>query len=160
VLDAGYFPAVFAVVGSLGLMPDELLPGLRMLAFAQPGEVFGADWFLQAPLPGKLPLPLAETLLVTAPVVLLLGDQLTRMIALCLAYRKRFRDGEHGECSYLASVLKSAFIPVFLARRLSLSLLFDFFKGWEHVAASVDDTLNPDSILTNPKKNDVMANRS
>jgi hypothetical protein len=41
-----------------------------------------------------------------------------------------------------------------------LRLLLDFFKGWEQVAASVDDTLDPDSILANPKKNDVVANRN
>jgi len=36
-------------------------------------------------------------------------------------------------------------------------LLFDLFKDGEQIAASVDDALDPDSILANPEKNDVLA---
>ena len=38
--------------------------------------------------------------------------------------------------------------------------MFDFFEDWEQIAASVDDTLDPDNILANPKKNDVVADRN
>jgi len=43
-----------------------------MLAFAQAGEVLGADFAMQTPLLRKPALPLAMSLLVAAPVVLLL----------------------------------------------------------------------------------------
>ena len=51
-LDAGHFPAKLAVIGPLRLMPDELLPGLRVLAFAETGKVFGADGSGKSPLFG------------------------------------------------------------------------------------------------------------
>ncbi len=42
-LDAGDLSAVFAFIGSRNLMPDELLFGVRMLAFAQSRKVFGTN---------------------------------------------------------------------------------------------------------------------
>ncbi len=51
-------------------MPHKLFFGERVLAFAQSREMVIADSTLQAPLLGKPALPLTETLLVAAPVVL------------------------------------------------------------------------------------------
>ena len=42
-LDAGHFFAEFAFIGSRNLMPDKLLFGVRMLAFAQPREVLSPN---------------------------------------------------------------------------------------------------------------------
>ena len=42
-LDARHFPAELAFIGLGSLMPDELRLGLRVLAFAQPGEVLRAN---------------------------------------------------------------------------------------------------------------------
>ena len=38
-----------------------------------------------------------------------------------------------------------------IAESVCHCLRFDFFKSWEQIAASVNDTFDPDSILTNPK---------
>ena len=43
VLGAGHLSAEFSFVGSRNLMPDKLLFGVRMLAFAQPREVLGLN---------------------------------------------------------------------------------------------------------------------
>jgi len=61
-------------------MPDKLLFGARMLAFAQPREMFGADCTMQAPLLGEPALPFAVALLVAAPIVLFLRGKLPRMV--------------------------------------------------------------------------------
>ena len=76
-------------------MPDELRLGLRVLAFAQAGEVLRADRRPKAPTLGKLALPFAVTLLFAAPVVLLLGGELLRVVRAGLAGGKWFRDGKH-----------------------------------------------------------------
>ncbi len=77
-------------------MPHKLLFGERVLAFAQARKVVIADRTLQSPLLGKPALPLAETLLVAAPVVLPLRCELPRVIRSRLACRKRFRGhGQH-----------------------------------------------------------------
>jgi hypothetical protein len=68
---AGDFLAVLVFVGACGLVLDELHAALRMLAFAQTGEVLGADFAMQTPLLREPALPLAVRLLVAAPVVLL-----------------------------------------------------------------------------------------
>ena len=62
-------------------MPDKLLFGVRMLAFAQPREMFGADCTMQAPLLGEPALPFAVALLVAAPIVLLMRGKLPRMVS-------------------------------------------------------------------------------
>jgi hypothetical protein len=69
-LYARYFLAEFSLIGFGNLMADELRFRVRMLAFGQPGEVLIAKCALQAPLLGQLALPLAMSLLVTAPIVL------------------------------------------------------------------------------------------
>jgi len=79
-------------------MPHKLLFGERMLAFAQPREMVVADRALQTPLVGKPALPLAETLLVAAPVILPLRRELPRVVRPRLACRKRF--GGHREHGY------------------------------------------------------------
>ena len=84
-LDAGHFFAEFAFIGSRNLMPDELLFGVRMLAFTQSRKVFGTNATLQPPLLGESALPLAVTLLVAAPVVLFLRGKLPRMVGPRLA---------------------------------------------------------------------------
>jgi len=61
-------------------MPDELRFRLRVLAFAQAGEVLRADSTRKTPLSGKPALPLAMTLLVAAPVVLLVRCELPRVV--------------------------------------------------------------------------------
>jgi hypothetical protein len=80
VLGAGHLFAEFAFVGSRNLMPDKLLFGVRMLPFAQPREMFGADCTMQAPLLGEPALPFAVALLIAAPVVLFLRGKLPRMV--------------------------------------------------------------------------------
>src|ERR1035437_1778979 len=94
-LDAGYFPAKLAVVGLGRLMPDELRLGVRVLAFAQAGEVLRADGSRKAPLSGKPALPLAMALLVAAPVALLTRSKLPRVVRPRLACREWLRDGKH-----------------------------------------------------------------
>src|ERR1035437_8897105 len=94
--DAGYFPAKLAVVGLGRLMPDELRLGLRVLAFAQAGEVLRAHGSRKAPLSGKSALPLAMPLLVAAPVILLARSKLPRVVCPRLACREWLRDGKHG----------------------------------------------------------------
>ena len=79
-LHAGDFLAVFVFVGTCGLVLDELHADLRMLAFAQAGEVLGADFAMQTPLLRKPALPLTMSLLVAAPVVLLFRGELARVI--------------------------------------------------------------------------------
>src|SRR5271157_5537726 len=97
-LGAGHLSAKFAFIGSRGLMPYELLFGVRMLAFAQSCEVFGPNVTLQPPLLGESALPLTVTLLIAAPVVLLRCGKLPRMVGSRLTGGKRFRDRKH-ECS-------------------------------------------------------------
>ena len=58
-----------------------------MLAFAQASELLGANGTMQTPLLRKPALPLAMHLLVTAPVVLLLGNKLARVISPRLSRR-------------------------------------------------------------------------
>ncbi len=89
-LNARDFLAVFTVVGPGNLMPHKLLFGGRVLAFAQPGELFIADCAGESPLLRKSALPLAEALLVAAPIVLPLRRELPRVIGSRLACRKRF----------------------------------------------------------------------
>jgi hypothetical protein len=50
-------------------MPDELLFGVRMLAFTQSRKVFGTNATLQPPLLGEPALPLTVTLLIAAPIM-------------------------------------------------------------------------------------------
>src|SRR5271156_916282 len=95
-LDAGHFPAEFAFVGSRNLMPDKLLCGVRMLAFAQAREVLRLDCAGELPIFGQPALPFAVALLVTAPIVLLLRGELALVIGSRLAGGQRFRDCEHG----------------------------------------------------------------
>ena len=57
-LGAGDLSAKFAFIGSRNLMPDELLFGVRMLAFTQSCKVFGTNATLQPPLLGESALPL------------------------------------------------------------------------------------------------------
>ncbi len=61
-------------------MPDKLLFGVRMLAFAQPREVLGLNCAGELPLLGEPALPLTVALLVAAPVVLFLRGKLPRMV--------------------------------------------------------------------------------
>ncbi len=89
-LHACYFPAVFAVVGPGNLMPHKLLFRKRVLAFTQTCKVVIANGTGEAPLLGKSALPLAETLLVAAPVILPLRRELPRVVGPRLACRKRF----------------------------------------------------------------------
>src|SRR6202167_1699390 len=84
-LGAGYLSAKFAFIGSRNLMPHELLLGVRMLPFAQSRKVFGTNATLQPPLLGESALPLTVTLLIAAPVVLLLRGKLPRMVSTRLA---------------------------------------------------------------------------
>ncbi len=96
VLDGRDLLAVLAFVGLRHLMADQLLFRVRMLAFAQSGEMLGTDRPRQTPLAGQSALPLAVTLLILAPVVLLLRRELALVIGLRLAGGERFRDREHG----------------------------------------------------------------
>ena len=82
---AGHFLVEFPFICSRNLMPDELLFGVRMLAFTQSRKVFGTNGTLQPPLLGEPALPLTVTLLIAAPVVLFLRGKLPRMIGLRLA---------------------------------------------------------------------------
>jgi hypothetical protein len=77
-------------------MAHELCLCLGVLTFTQTGEVLGADSALQTPLLGKPALPLAMTLLVAAPVVLLPGRELPRVLGPRLACRERFGNRQHG----------------------------------------------------------------
>jgi hypothetical protein len=61
-----------------------------MLAFCQPREVLIADWPLQTPWLRELSSPFAESLLVTAPVVLPLRCKLPFMVIARLTRRERF----------------------------------------------------------------------
>ena len=87
VFHAGDLLAVFVFVGSGRLVFDELHAALRMLAFAQTGEVLGADFTMQTPLLRKPALPLTMRLLVAAPVVLLFRSELAGVIRARLARR-------------------------------------------------------------------------
>ena len=77
--------AVAVLVGSRRLMPHQLFLRHRVLALRQASKMFGSDLTLQPELSGKFALPLAMTLLPTAPVVGLLGRELPRMVRPCLA---------------------------------------------------------------------------
>ena len=83
------------LIGSRRLVPDHLLLGEWVLAFAQPGEMLRADLALQTKLGGKLALPLAVTLLTSAPVVGLLGRKFTRVVRPCLGSRQRLGHRHH-----------------------------------------------------------------
>ena len=83
---AGHLLAVFVL--RRFAKPDAgraALPCLGMLAFAQSREVLSANCTVQAPLLGELALPFAMSLLIAAPVVLLLRSKLPRMVRPCLA---------------------------------------------------------------------------
>ena len=84
-LGAGNFFAKFAFIGSRNLMPYKLLFGVRMLAFTQSCKVLRTNSTLSAPLLGKPALPLTVTLLIAAPVVLLLRRKFSRMVGPRLA---------------------------------------------------------------------------
>lgn len=66
-------------------MADELHVGVRVLALAQPREVFRFDCSTEIPFLGKPPLPFAMTLLVAAPIVLLLRCELACVVGARLA---------------------------------------------------------------------------
>jgi hypothetical protein len=57
VLDRSRLPAKLSGIGFGRLMPDELRFRLRVLAFAQAGEVLRADSTRKTPLSGKPALP-------------------------------------------------------------------------------------------------------
>ena len=77
-------------------MPDELRLSHRMLAFAQPRELLRSNRPLKSPLRRQLALPFAVALLVAAPVILLLGGELPRVVRPRLPRRERlWRDGDH-----------------------------------------------------------------
>ena len=61
-------------------MANELRFRVWVLPFGQRGEVLIANRPLQTPLLGQLALPLAMSLLVAAPVVLLLRRKLPRVV--------------------------------------------------------------------------------
>src|SRR5580698_7749462 len=81
--------AVFIFVGSGWLMLDKLFGTLWMLPFTQSCKVLVSDYALQTPFMCKFSLPLAMSLLVAAPVVLLFRNELTRMICAGLTCRQR-----------------------------------------------------------------------
>ena len=60
-----------------------------MLPLAQSSEVFALNGTIKIPLPGELALPFAVALLVAAPIVLLLGGKLFRVVVASLAGRQR-----------------------------------------------------------------------
>ena len=66
-------------------MANKLLGSMRMLPFTQPREMFSFDEPSKLPLLGKLTLPFAVALLVTAPVVLFLRGKFTLVIRSRLA---------------------------------------------------------------------------
>ena len=76
-------------------MLDELRVVFRVPAFAQASELFSADIAAQAPLLREPALPLAMPMLVTAPVVLFLRRELSRMICAGLVGRQRFGESQH-----------------------------------------------------------------
>ena len=77
---AGDLLAVLVFVGSRWLMLDELRSTLWMLAFAQSCKLLISDCAVQTPLTRKLSLPFTVSLPITAPVVLLLRRELSRMV--------------------------------------------------------------------------------
>jgi hypothetical protein len=66
-------------------MADKLHAGVRVLALAQPGEVFRFDCAAEIPFLGEPALPLAMTLLVATPIVLLRRCELARVVGARLA---------------------------------------------------------------------------
>jgi hypothetical protein len=100
VLNARYLLAVFVLVGPRGLMFDELCSVLRMLAIAQICEVFCMNSTMKIPIFGKLTTPFAVCLSILAPVILLLGGELARVVGLRLFCGKSFRDSKHREYPY------------------------------------------------------------
>jgi len=119
-LHAGHFPALLALAGSGNLMPHQLLFGERVLAFAQPCKLLVADCALQAPLLGKPALPLAESLLVAAPVVLPLRRELPRVVRPRLACRKRFGGHREHKCLLHSSVAVRHLPTILGPRRVTL----------------------------------------
>src|SRR5271166_5068872 len=99
VLHTRDFFAELAFVGFGRLMTHELRLSLRVLAFAQPRKMFGADCAVQAPLLGEPALPLAVALLVAAPIVLRLRGKLPRMVSTRLTGGQRLRDRKHERSS-------------------------------------------------------------
>lgn len=84
-LYARHFLAESSLIGFRSLMANELCFHLRVLAFGQAGEGLIAYRALKASPLGHLGLPFAMPLLVAAPVVLLLGRELPRMVRSHLA---------------------------------------------------------------------------
>src|SRR5450631_2684737 len=76
-------------------MLDQLLGGMRVLAFTEAGEVLGVNGSGKAVFLGQLPLPLSENGVALLPVVLLGGGELFGVVGLCLAGADRLRDGKH-----------------------------------------------------------------
>ena len=87
--------AVLILVGSGGLVLDELRIVRWMPSFAQTSKLFGPYVAMQAPLLREASLPLAMPLLIAAPVVLSFRHELARVIRPCLSSRQRFRDRQH-----------------------------------------------------------------
>ena len=94
---AGDLLAILVFVGSRWLMLDELRSTLWMLTFAQSSKLLISDCAMQTPLTRKPSLPLAVSLLVAAPVVLLLRRELSRMVCAGLCSRQRFGESQHAE---------------------------------------------------------------
>jgi hypothetical protein len=82
-------------------MFDELCSVIRMLAIAQVCEVFCMNSTMKIPIFGKLTTPFAVCLSILAPVVLLLGGKLARVVGLRLFRGKSFRDCQHRKDSYV-----------------------------------------------------------
>ena len=78
--NGGHLFPVPILIGSRRLMPHQLFLRDRVLALGQPGEMLRADLTLQTELDGKFALPLAVSLLASAPVVRLLGRELSRVV--------------------------------------------------------------------------------
>jgi hypothetical protein len=75
----------------LGLaMLDQLLGGMRVLAFTETGEVLGVNGSGKAVFLGQLPLPLSENGVALLPVVLFGRRELFSVIGLRLAGTDRF----------------------------------------------------------------------
>jgi hypothetical protein len=87
--------AVFVLVSPRRLAPDKLRAALWMLTFTQSREVVGSHGATQTPLFGKSATPLAVCESVSAPVVLLLRSELTRVVSLSLPCGEGLRDGQH-----------------------------------------------------------------
>jgi hypothetical protein len=81
-------------------MFDELRSVLRMLAIAQTCEVFCMNSTVEIPIFGKRTTPFAVYLSISAPVILLLGGELARVVGLRLFCGKSFRDSQHREYPY------------------------------------------------------------